>query len=68
MTDGHGGAIRLRLPGYFHITLEKDFRAHVPTVDTGFDGKHGPGVRPDPAEMERVKHTLSVPKSLTFDV
>lgn len=68
LTDGHGGAVRIRLPGYFDITLEKDFKAGELTTDTGFDGKHVPGIRPNTAELERVKHTLTVPKPRTEDV
>jgi hypothetical protein len=68
LTDGHSGAVRIRLPGYFDITLEKDFKAGEFVTDSGFDGKHTSGVRPNTAELDRVKHLLTVPKPSTDDV
>ena len=65
--DGHSGAIRIRLPGYFDITLEKDYKAPQYALDKGFDGPHVPGIRPDAAELEKVKHKLTVPRAATFE-
>lgn len=60
--DGHGGAVRIRLPGYFDMPLERIFKAPPARIDSGYDGEHPRGVRPAAAAVARVRHLLSNPK------
>jgi hypothetical protein len=67
VSDGNSGAVRIRRPGYFDITLEKDFKAKPAEIDTGFQGEHPAGVRPSASAVARVRHLLRNPRPLTDD-
>lgn len=60
--DGNAGAVRLRLPGYFDMRLEKMFKVPAAVVDRGVDSEHAPGVRPSASSVARVRHLLSNPR------
>jgi hypothetical protein len=67
VVDGNAGAVRLRLPGYFDLPLEKMFKAPSAVIDTGVDSEHTAGVRPSSSSVARVRHLLSKPRPIKDD-
>ena len=62
--DGNAGAVRVRLPGYFDIPLEKLFKAPAAIVDRGYESEHPRGVRPSSSSIAKVRHLLSKPRPI----
>ena len=62
--DGNAGAVRIRLPGYFDISLEKMFVAPKAVVDRGYENDHPQGVRPSASSVAKVRHLLSNPRPM----